>query len=395
MVYRNYALARELILMGHDVTIVTSFYAHTRKFQPPKPSVYCSEVVDEINYFWLPGFRYSPDSILGRVSAMFGYTVMATLWLLLKIRRGSFDFVIGSAPYPTVIYPAFLASRISGAQLIFDIRDLWPLTLKKLGGYSAHHPFIYLLQCAEDFACRKSDLVLAVPQNCERYLRSRGLRANRFLHMPNGVGEANKRRSLSNELRGMLKELRSSGQFIVGYTGAIGLANSLDCLIEALALVDPCVVLVLVGHGERVGTLRELAADIGVAENVKFIGRISKAEVADLLSLVDVAYVAAIRSTLYRFGASPTKVNDYLLAAVPVIYGVGDTGNPVALAKCGIEFRPESVDSCAAALTAILNLSPSERLAMGKKGREWICENQSWSKQAEALIEKATTYRGS
>ena len=160
MVLRNFALAKELVAQGHDVTIIASSYAHTRKSQPSQSRFLKPEVLSGINYFWLPGVRYSPSGSVGRVSAMAVYTLMAVLWLLINVRKGLFHVVLASSPFPTVIYPAFLAAKISRAKLIFDIRDLWPLTLKKLGGLSQRHPFILLMQCAEDFACRCSAMTL-------------------------------------------------------------------------------------------------------------------------------------------------------------------------------------------------------------------------------------------
>ncbi|MCR2730922.1 glycosyltransferase WbuB, partial [Salmonella enterica] len=76
-------------------------------------------------------------------------------------------------PHPFAIYPAARLARRYGARLIYDIRDLWPLTPILLGNYSQRHPFIRLLQAAEDYACRHADLVTAVPRNAEAYLRGR------------------------------------------------------------------------------------------------------------------------------------------------------------------------------------------------------------------------------
>jgi glycosyltransferase involved in cell wall biosynthesis len=317
------------------------------------------------------------------------YTGIAGFWSLLKVRRGRFDHVLASSPFPTVIYPAFLAARISNARLIFDVRDLWPLTLKKIGGYSARHPFIQLMQCAENFACRKSDLVLAVPQNSERYLMSRGLRANRFMHMPNGVSDSQGGKPLPRKTRSILEDLRRTGHFIVGYAGAIGLANSLECLVRSLRQVDSRVVLVLAGDGAFVARLLSIAAEIGAEDRVIFLGRINTSEVADLLSLVDVAYAAVRRSSLYRFGASMTKMNDYLMAGLPILYGVGDRGNPVEKSGCGIEFVPESDKSCAKAIQALFSMSSAELDSMGEKGRTWALQNQMWSKIAREFVDRA------
>jgi hypothetical protein len=62
------------------------------------------------------------------------------------------DAVIASSTYPLDIYPAFYISKMSKAKLLFEVHDLWPLSPMELGGMKKTHPFIILMQMAENFA---------------------------------------------------------------------------------------------------------------------------------------------------------------------------------------------------------------------------------------------------
>lgn len=395
MVRRVYALSKALVEQGHDVTILASSYSHTRKAQPQRARFRTPEEIDGIKYFWMPGIRYSFDSSVVRVISMFNYIAFCAAWIALNVRRGRFDCIIASSPFPTEIYPAALASRLAKGLLVFDVRDLWPLTLKKLGGYSARHPFIMLMQCAEDYACRNADLITTVLRNGERYLRSRGLAAGRYHHMPNGVVAAPVADKLDGNHRQLLDRLRDSDRFIIGYAGAIGLSNAMDCLVQALPRVNDNVHLVLAGSGERVDSVRQLADELKVSKRVHLIGRIGPGQVPDLLSRVDAGFVATRKSSLYRYGASLTKAGEYALAGLPQIYGVGDRGNPVELSGGGVQFVPESAGSCAEAITVLYGMNETQRRQMGLRGQTWILENQLWSRLAQAFVNRLEDCRDS
>lgn len=388
MVIRNYSLARELVKRGHDVSIVTSAFAHTRSVQPGESRFRSPERVDGIDYYWLPAVKYSQSRLFGRAVSMLAFLFVSLIWALTVGRRNQFDFVISSSPVPLSIYPGYAVAKTNRARLIFEVRDLWPLTLKMLGGYSVLNPFVMLMQHAEVFACRNSDLITSVLRNAENYLQSKGLPPNRFIYLPNGMIEAVEESPLPEVIQCRLDNLKQTGMFIIGYAGAIGLANSIDCLIQSLTNVNSNIVVVLAGDGEHVTRLKQLAAEFGVADRVIFIGRINPSQVKAFLNMVDVGFIAAKRSPIYRFGASPTKMNDYLAAGLPILYGVNDPGNAVEASGCGVQFLSEDADSCATAVADLHALAQNERDAMGRKGKEWGRVNQDWSIIAERFLER-------
>ena len=40
--------------------------------------------------------------------------------------------------------------------LVHEVHDMWPISPMEIGGMSPHHPFIKVMQKAEDSFCRKS-----------------------------------------------------------------------------------------------------------------------------------------------------------------------------------------------------------------------------------------------
>ena len=82
---------------------------------------------------------------------------------------------------------AYLWSKKYKAKLIFEVRDIWPLSLIEIGGFKNSHPFIWLLQKTEDFAYKVSDYVVSVLPYAFEHMKNHGLNIERFRYIPNGI----------------------------------------------------------------------------------------------------------------------------------------------------------------------------------------------------------------
>ncbi|MEO0329826.1 MAG: glycosyltransferase family 4 protein [Pseudomonadota bacterium] len=387
MALRNYYWAAELSKMGHDVTIVASSYSHTRHTQPHHEKANTETNIDGIRYIFLKGVRYSQASAIGRARSMLRYE-----WFLRRFPWSDeepYELIIASSPPPFVFFFAYQLARRWHSRLICDIRDLWPLTLLELGGMPKFHPVAALMSAAQSFACRKADLVTAVPTNAAAYLENFGLPTHRFMPLPNGIYDPDAPpEPLSATHINRISALKEKVDLIIGYAGAMGVANSLHTLIEALSIAKVSVGAVLVGHGSLRNDLISLSNELGVAEQVEFLDPIPKSMIRDFLAKMDANFVAAKVSKIYQYGASLTKVNDYLLAAKPIIYCVGDPNNAVQQSGGGIICKPENPTSIAAAMGHLASMSSKDRKIMGHKGLEWGLQHQLISLQMKELLQK-------
>jgi glycosyltransferase involved in cell wall biosynthesis len=390
MVLRNYAMAREWVRQGHEVTVVGCAYSHYRAVQPRIRGRIGEETIDGIRYVWLWGPRYNGKSALGRLLGMAAFTLQC---LLMKLPlAGRHDVVMASSPHPFVIYPAARLARRDGARLVYDIRDLWPLTPILLGGFKPGHPFIRALQHAEDYACRHADLVTAVPHNAGPYLAGRGLPPERFMPVPNGISlEDPAESSLPQSHLRTLRALKDTGAFILGYCGTLGTANAMDLPVRALAEACAHTHLVMLGDGANRDDLAQLAQTLGVGDRVHFLAPVPRAQVARFLEWVDVAYVGGHASPLYAYGASVTKLNDYMLASLPILYGLGDAQNAVEQSGAGLTYPPGDIADFLAALGALTGLSPEERRELGLRGRQWLLAHRLVSDQVRDILNTLDT----
>jgi len=389
MEFRPYYLAREWVKAGHEVLIVAASYSHVRAVQPEVGGEPREEIIEGIRYRWLPTPHYAGNGV-GRLRNILSFLrqLRADAWRLTREFRP--DAVIASSTYPMDVWVAKKLARLAKAKLVYEVHDLWPLSLIELSGMSPHHPFVMLCGKAEADAYRDADVVVSMLPCVHEHMASRGLDLKRLSVVPNGFapeewqGES---APLGATLAAHLDALRSEGRVIVGYAGSMGLPNALDVLLDAAAkLKGSPLSFVLVGSGHEATRLADRAQAEGLA-NVRFFAPIPKAQIPTLLARFDIAYIGWQRTPIYRFGIAPNKLIDYLMAGCAVLHSVEAGNDPVAEAGAGLTVAPEDADAVAEGLLKLAALSPQDREAMGQRGRAFAMARHAYPVLAARFIE--------
>ena len=386
MEYRPYYMAREWVKLGHNVTIVGANFSHLRNKQPT-----CKEeIVDGIRYVWLPTNSYKGNGI-GRIVNM-GLFVLQLFFRPKAILAGFIpDVVIASSTYPLEIYPEKLIADRYKAKLVYEVHDIWPLSPMEIGKVSARHPFIRVMQAAEDYACRHVDKIISLLPRAEEHYLEHGLAKGKFFCVPNGVvisEHKSKVQAASESSEECLQEMdnwRRDNYRIVIFAGSHGKANALDVLLSAAKFVQSRTKIVLLGDGPEKASLKE-KAEIAGLKNVVFFPRVPKQEVPLYLEKADVAYIGLVSTSLFRFGISPNKIMDYMLAKKAIIQSI-DAGNDIVCESgCGISVPAGDGKKVAEAIDKMAAM-PLEKLAeLGKNGYRYVTKNHDYRVLAEKFI---------
>lgn len=398
MEFRPYYLAKEWVKTGNNVMIIGGTFSHLRKQQPKVDK----ENIDGIEYRWIPVSEYKGNG-LGRIKSMFDF--VRKLWFGYKKILGDFkpDVVIASSTYPLDIYPAHKIAKHYGARLVYEVHDLWPLSPMELGGYSQYHPFIMVMQKAEDYCYKHADKVVSLLPNALDHMKERGMDETKFIYVPNGFDPEEWAQVLnhnsfsvesilrsdnseSNNITKEISRLHNQGKFIVGFAGAHGIANSLYAVIDAVKeLSSRNIILILIGSGSEKNNLIKYTKEKNIA-NVKFFSPIEKTDIPAVLSLMDCLYIGLQKQPLFRFGISPNKMFDYMMAAKPVIQAIDAGNNMVREAKNGIDVEPDNVNKIRTAILEINNMDESKRKEMGLNGRNYALKYHSYSILADRFV---------
>ena len=390
MEYRPFYLAREWVKLGHQVTIVASAYSHLRTHLPRITVNLTEEEIEGIQYVWLKTPAYQGNN-LGRVLNILTFVIQLFRYHARLIKQFQPDVVINSSTYPLDTYPAQLIARKAKAKLIFEVHDLWPLSPIELGGMSPRHPFIMLMQQAENFAYRMSDLVVSLLPKAHVHMQEHGMAVQKFIYLPNGINvdewETNSTQT-PEQHQETLSQLKRSGQFIIGYAGGHGISNALSFLIDAAASLkkDRSLTFVLVGQGPEKEALQQKATQLGLT-NIIFLPPVPKTAVPALLKEMDMLFIGWQKQPIYRFGISPNKLMDYMMAAKPIIHSISAGNDPVAESGCGISVPAEDPQAIAKAVRKLICQPVAERQAMGLKGRDYVMIHNDYTILAKRFLE--------
>jgi glycosyltransferase involved in cell wall biosynthesis len=381
MEFRHYELGRELAKLGHTVIIISGSYSHLFSRQPTITGTYTVEDVGGLTYCWVKVPAYGRAISIGRVLNML--TFMARLYRLPCHRLPTPDAVVVSSPSLFPILPAGRWATRWRARLVFEVRDIWPLTLQELGGLSTHHPLVVLLRWFEDRACRVAASVVSVLPNARHHLESRGMAPSKFTVIPNGVSP-DALIEPSVPAPPQIRAATADGAFTVGFVGTLGTANAVDVLIEAARLLrGDDIRVVIVGQGSDEDRLRKLAVDV---PNVAFVGPVAKGDVPASLRTFDLCYVGYHRSPLYRFGISPNKVFDYMAASRPVVLATEAANDPVRDADCGLTVLPDDPTALAEGIRLLRDVPPAERERLGANGRSYVEREHTYANLAARYV---------
>lgn len=381
---RHHSLGKQLVQKGCEVYIITASFTHlsykkVTSNHPPK-----NEVVDGVNFVWLDVPDYNDSNSKLRVYNWFLFA--KKLFSVDRFLPSPPDVVLFSSPSPIAFLAAERLAKRHKARLIFEVRDIWPLSICEIGGLSERNIFIRFLQWIEDRAYRQSDLVVSNLKYSVDHMSSRGMALEKFKWIPNGFLKS----EIANvsPLSDRALTAIPSGKFLVGYTGSIGQANALGTLLEAAKelLSDDDVAFILVGEGREKLSLKKYAKENGLS-NVHFLDAIPKSQVQSMIAKFDVCYLGLTKDPLFRFGVSPNKLFDYFYAAKPIIYAI-DSGRyrPVEECGAGLQVPPQKYESVVDAIRMMRTMSVEERDAMGRKGREMALRYHEYGSLADDLF---------
>jgi glycosyltransferase involved in cell wall biosynthesis len=235
-----------------------------------------------------------------------------------------------------------------------------------------------------DAVLREAAACIAVSDVEVAHYAAAGVPADRVQVIPNGI-RVDEYDSLP--ARGSFRRRHGLGDGpLILFVGKVTPRKGLDTLIRAFATLPNSVSLAVAGNfmmPER--GFRDLAAALGVADRVRFVGLVTAEE--KLAAYVD-ADIVAYPSEREIFGLVAFEA---LMCGTPVV-ACDDSGCGAVLraAGGGLVVPPGDVGALARTLAALL-AAPDLREQLARAGRRWVAAHLGWDRIAAATLD---LYRG-
>lgn len=382
--FRPWMEARLLKRVGFQVTAITSGVHYMTGKDTRRHRGWCSEeMYDGIRVLktWAPtAYRLSiPRRILNYLC----YSGLAGLAGLIKV--GKVDRVFAGTDPISTMPVVFVLSRLKGAGLVLDERDLYPETAIALGVISEGWFSRFLFRMQQFFRRRARHILAATPGIREKLLEygcpeekvQLFYNADSFLEAESGLdAEA-----------GSLRQ-QTGKHFLVGYSGGLGKANDIPTLLRAahhlLDLKD--LGIIIIGGGETLEKYREYCREHGL-DNVRLTGPVSRRQARSWLRQIDICVHLYPDKEIFQ-GALASKVFDYFGLGKPVVFcGRGDTVKLLAESGGGVSLAPGDDQGLAETLRALVQ-DEARRTRLGLAAQRWF-EKHANIEVASAIIKRA------
>lgn len=385
MAYRPYYLSREFQAAGNNAYIIASSFHHQQQHDQSQTESVRFTIIDDVKYIWLKTIRYSENGFK-RVLNMFNYALR--FWINEKqivAITGKPDVIIASSTHP-LHYPVLeKIARKYDAKIIFEVRDLWPLSMLGLLKIKAWHPFILLLSYIEKRAYKNADHVVSLLDGALPYMRSKGLDDNKFSVIPNGTSAElfENKTCLNITIQNIINQIRlqNKNSFILGYAGALGTPNAIKYLISAMQMIEQQklpIYCVIVGNGILKSDLEKQIQQLNLKQ-IYCYSSIPRCEIPAFLTQMDALYLGWNAISVYQYGVSPNKLFDYMMSGRPIIESGGSKQSLIASVQCGIRCKAAKPNAIADAIIQLSERTLDERNQLGEAGRKAVLQKYEYS----------------
>ncbi|WP_087483730.1 glycosyltransferase family 4 protein [Brachybacterium massiliense] len=288
------------------------------------------------------------------------YSLFADVSARLSVPQGAADGTTPFSPIPSIleVNAPLIAEQRQHRSLIDESAAL-AATLRQLHGAS---------------------LVSCVSRAVAEWVLDEGADPAHVVVTPNGV---NPRRITPG--RRPVTAPGPEAPVTVGFVGTLKPWHGTDLLLRALARTRENLRLDICGTGPQQEELEQLAAELGIAQRVRFRGAVAPEQVPAVLHEIDIA-AAPYPAGEHYF--SPLKVYEYLAAGLPTIASrIGTIPALLEDGQLGVLVAPGDVVDLARSLDE-LAADTAHRARLGAAAREAAVREHDWRIRCRELLQR-------
>ena len=321
---RSYYFSKKLVNEGNDVFVICLNDSRTNcGLRGDFDNGYRKGVVEGINVIQLSINYTNSKGFINRSLIFLNYSFKG-IALAFKIKP---DMIIATSTPLTVAIPAIIMRWTYGIPFIFEVRDLWP-KLPIAMGIVKNKFIIKTLRTLEKLSYQSADFIIGLAPGICKDIIQENVPRDKVALIPN-ISDVNffnlyKKNEEKEPLNlKIYDDSITKSSFIAAFTGAHGLANGLDNLLDVANELKKMkrndIKILFIGEGLLKKSLKKRAKKTKL-KNCIFIDSMPKKELSKLLKeSVHLGLMVLKNVPEFQDGTSPNKFFDYLACGLPVI----------------------------------------------------------------------------
>ncbi len=353
---RTFEHCREWVKAGHKVTVITCApnFPKGQVYEGYRNKLWQTETMAGIQVIRIWTYITANEGFLKRILDYVSYMI-AAIFASPFVKKP--DIVVATSPLLFTAMAGYVVSVLKRIPFIFELRDLWPESIKAVGALKKDSLIIRFFEKIEMFLYRKASRIISVTHSFKQNLIKRGIEDNKIDVITNGV-DLERFKPQEKKDPDLLKQYSLQNKFVAGYIGTHGMAHALETLLETAKKLKNQnindVRIILLGYGANKQALVNQAQNMEL-DNVIFIDSVSKEEVHRYWSLLDLSIIHLKKTPLFET-VIPSKLFEGMGMGIPVLHGVaGESADIVNREGCGLLFESENADSLFDSLIKLKN----------------------------------------
>ena len=338
---RTYEHCQEWLKQGVEVTVITCApnFPKGKVYEGYKNKIRQEEMMNGIRVIRIWSYITVNEGFAKRILDFMSFGFMA-FWAGLFVKT---DVIIATSPQFFTTPSAWLLSVLKGKPWVFEVRDLWPESIKAVSAMDESSRIYRSLERLEMFLYRRADQIITVTEAFKKNIASRGIDEKKIHVVKNGANLG--LFQPKDKCAELLKEHGLEGKFIVGYIGTHGMAHKLDFFFDFIKETEEDNIhFLFMGEGAEKQKLLKIAEEKNI-KNLLFLDNAPKNVVIDYVSIIDVALVHLKRSDTFKT-VIPSKIFESAAMKKPILLGVeGESKGIIEGFNAGLCFIPENKES--------------------------------------------------
>ncbi len=335
---RTYEHARAWVRSKNvRVTIITSFPNHPygKIYKGYKNKLYSKEKIDGITVIRVWTYMSSNKGVYKRIFDYISFSIMS---FFVGIFQKS-DIIIATSPQFFTTWSAFLLSKIKRVPWIFELRDLWPESIKAVGAIN-NKIILKILEKIEMVLYKSASKIVVVTESFKKDLESRKIDKDKIHVIYNGV-DLNLFQPIKKPVD-LLKKYKLEDKIIIGYIGTHGMAHNLNFIINCLKNINlENIHFLFVGDGAMKYDLVKMSSKANL-KNITFVDSVNRESVVKYLALLDISLINLRKDNAFK-KVIPSKIFEASAMKIPVLMGVeGEAKILVEKYQSGLCFEPNN-----------------------------------------------------